>query len=239
VAWTLKLLLGAAIAVAVPFVLTVNGLRAVTNERYVEAFYHHGGIPDDRYGMSEADRIRLALVGLRSIEPSSQGVDLLRQATLADGRPAFNARELRHMQDVRTLLGRAYVVQLVVVIAIAALALLLGLRRSTRTVVPVALAYGAVLTVGLAAAVAVVSLVSYDSFETWFHAPLFAGDSWRFEETDTLRRLYPDRFWLDTAIVLGAFAVVQSLIVFVVARWWARRAGERQALGLRARTQGT
>ena len=232
-------LLGAAIAVAVPAVLAVNGLRLITHDRYVDAVYERGGIPDDRYGMSAPERKRLALVGLHAIEPSSRGIELLREATLSGGAPAFNARELRHMADVRRLLGHAFRFQVIAVIAIAVLALILGLRRSTRTVVPVALARGAVLTLAIAAFVAVLSVVSYDSFETWFHEPLFQGESWRFAETDTLRRLYPDRFWLDTAIVVGLLAVVQAGLLFLGAGWWARRAGTRQALGFRTRTQGT
>jgi len=234
-----SLVIGIAIALAVPLVLAVNGLRLVTNERYVEALYERGGVPADRYGLSTEERRALALVGLRSIQPGSAGIDLLRGATLASGDPAFNARELSHMEDVRRVLAQAYRVQIVVVLVIAALAVLLGLRRSTRTVVPVALARGAVLTLALAIAIPLVGLISYDSFETWFHSLFFEGDTWRFAETDTLRRLYPDRFWLDTAIVIGLLAVLQALLVLFLARLWARRAGARKALGLSARTQGT
>ena len=124
--------LGIAVAIAVPAVLAVNGLRVITNDRYVEAVYDHGAIPDDRYGMSKEERTRLAIAGLRSIQPSSEGIELLARATLADGGPAFDARELTHMQDVRTLLGRAYRFQVFALIAIAALAVLLGLRTRTQ-----------------------------------------------------------------------------------------------------------
>ncbi len=41
----------------------------------------------------------------------------------------------------------------------------------------------------------------------------FSGDSWRFAETDTLRRLFPDRFWSDTAIALGVLVGVQALAI--------------------------
>lgn len=232
--------LGMAIALAVPAVLAVNGVRLVTNDRYVRAVYEHGGVPGDRYGLSSEERTRLALVGLSSIQPSSEaGIDVLRTARLGDGKPAFNSRELSHMDDVRTLLTNAYRFQVIVVIAIAILALILGLLGSMRSLVPVALGRGAVLTVLLAVAVAIVAATSYSSFETPFHKVFFEGQTWRFAETDTLRRLYPDRFWLDTAIVIGGLAVLQALVLLPLARLWARRAGARQALRMRARTEST
>jgi len=232
--------LGIAITLAVPTILAVNGIRIVTNDRYVRAVYDHGGVPRDRYGFGEEERTTIALVGLHSILPSSdEGVGLLEEARLRDGSPAFNARELRHMEDVRTLVGRAYRFQLIALIAIAALALLMGLRRSTRSLVPVALGRGALLTIVVAIGVAVVSVTSYDWFETPFHAAFFEGETWRFAETDTLRRLYPDRFWLDTAIAIGVIAVVQAALLYPLARIWARRAQARQALRMRARTQSS
>jgi integral membrane protein (TIGR01906 family) len=232
--------LSVAVTLAVPAILAVNGIRLVTNDRYVEAVYDYGGVPDDRYGLAAADRERLALVGLRSIEPSTaEGIGLLREARLANGEPAFNARELAHMEDVRTAVSRAYRFQIIAVIALGILALLLGLLSTTRAVVPVALVRGAVLTVVVAVVVGIVAATSYGSFETPFHSLFFEGETWRFEETDTLRRLYPDRFWLDTAVVIGALAVLQAAGLFLLAKFWARRAGVRRPLSMRPRTEST
>jgi integral membrane protein (TIGR01906 family) len=232
--------LSVAVTLAVPVILAVNGIRLLTNDRYVEAVYDYGGVPDDRYGLAAADRERLALVGLRSIEPSTaEGIGLLREARLPNGEPAFNVRELAHMEDVRTAVSRAYRFQIITAIAIGILALLLGLLSTTRAVVPVALVRGAVLTVVVAVVVGIVAATSYGSFESPFHSLFFEGETWRFEETDTLRRLYPDRFWLDTAVVIGVLAVLQAAGLFFLARLWARRAGVRRPLSLRPRTEGT
>ena len=237
----LTLALGIAVTLAVPIVLAVTGIRVVTHDEYVQALYDHGGIPGDRYGLTEAQRARLAETGLRSILPSSpDGIDVLREARLPNGVPAFDQRELRHMADVRTLVSHAYRLQLLLLVAIGALALLLGVSASTRAVVPVALARGAVLTVGIALVVAIVSATRYDVFETTFHGLFFDGDSWRFDETETLRRLYPDRFWLDTAITVGALAVIQALALLPLARIWARHAGAAtHGMRMRARTQSS
>ena len=240
VARIVTIALGIAITLAVPAILAVNGVRLVTNDRYVQALYDHGGVPADRYGLGSDERTRLGLIGLRSIQPSAEsGIDVLREARLRNGEPAFNARELSHMADVRTLVARAYRFQVIAVVGIGLLALILGLLSSMRSLVPIALARGAVLTVLVAVTVGIVAATSYGSFETPFHTVFFDGESWRFAETDTLRRLYPDRFWLDTAVVIGALAVLQSVALFLVARLWARLAGTRRALRMRPRTEGT
>ena len=234
------IVLSVALTLVVPAILAVNGVRLVTNERYVEAVYDHGGVPDDRYGLGSAARERLALVGLESIQPSSEGISLLRAARFPNGEAAFNARELAHMEDVRTAVARAYRFQLIAAAAVAVLALLFALLGSSlRALVPVALARGAMLTVVVAVVVGVLAATSYSSFEEPFHWLFFEGETWRFEETDTLRRLYPDRFWLDTAVVIGVLCVLQAAGLFVAARFWARRAGVRRPLRMQARTEGT
>jgi integral membrane protein (TIGR01906 family) len=230
--------LSLAIALLVPAILVVNGLRVIADDWFVRFEYGRSGFPADPYGLTKAERTELALVGLRAILPEyGDGPRLLQEARLPTGERAFHARELRHMSDVRTLLGGAYRYQLIALGAIAAAALLLGLFRGTRTIVPRALGWGALLTLALAAVVAVLVLASYDTFFTPFHRLFFEGESWRFAEADSLRRLYPDAFWRDTAIALGLLAVAQALVLALGARLWARKAGARQAFSPRARTQ--
>jgi hypothetical protein len=74
------------------------------------------------------------------------------------------------------------------------------------------------------------SLVYWPAFSTPFHLAFFGESSWRFDDTDTLRRLYPDRFWIDTAVVLGAFAVAQAGALWFLACAWERRAQGRRVL---------
>jgi Protein of unknown function (DUF1461) len=177
----LTLVVSIAVTLAVPAILAVNCIRMATDEQFVRTVYDYGWVPEDRYGFTEAERERLALLGLRSIEPSTEeGVGLLREARLANGEPAFGVREVSHMQDVRTAVSRAYRFQIIALIAIAVLAVLFAMLRTTRALIPVALARGAVLTVVLAVAVGLLAIASYDTFETAFHWPFFAGETWRF-----------------------------------------------------------
>jgi uncharacterized membrane protein len=86
-----------------------------------------------------------------------------------------------------------------------------------------------VLPLALAAFVGVLLLVNYDWFVTGFHSLFFDGDSWRFAEDDTLRRLFPDQFWGITAAVVAGAAVLQAVAVLALARLWPRR--RRRSIG--------
>jgi len=216
--------LTAAVALCVPGVLTLNGVRALANDWYVRLEYRR--LPADRYGLDRRERTELGLVGLHSVEPGGRGIRLLREARLPSGKPAFGQRELRHMRDVRRWLGRIYPAHLLALAALAALALLLSIRPASRGVVPRGLAAGAWVTLALAAAAVVLVLTSYETFEESFHGLLFETGTWRFRDADTLRRLYPDRFWSDTAAIVGAAAVLQALAILALPQLVRRRRGK-------------
>jgi len=220
-----------AIAVTVPVILVADGLRLVTGDWYVRAVYEHGGVPQDDLGLSEKQRTALALTGLHSIRPDEKdGLALLDHARLPDGTLAFTSREIRHMSDVRTLLDRLYTLQIVAAVVTVALAVGLAFRPTRRALVPRAIRLGALLTLGLAALVGILSVVYWPAFSTPFHLLFFGESSWRFADTDTLRRLYPDRFWIDTAVVLGMLAVVQATVLWFLAGAWERRTQGRTRL---------
>ena len=217
-----------AIAVAVPALLVVTGFRVLATDTYVRWELDRDGFPPDRYGLSDREREELALLGLRSIEPGSEGIVLLERATLPDGSPAFDERELSHMRDVRTLFGAALRGQLIAVVAITVLALALA-WTSLRTVVPRGLLAGALATLAIAVLAVPFIVLGFDRFFTRFHEVFFEADSWRFSNTDTLIRIYPERFWQDVAQLVAAIAVAQAIVLALLAWWWLRAAKRRLA----------
>jgi integral membrane protein (TIGR01906 family) len=203
------------IALLAPLLFAVNGIHAVAQDWYPAYEYGRDGYPHDPYGMADAERTRLARTGLHAIQPwHREGIDLLRAARLPSGARAFDARELRHMADVRGMVLGLYAVH-----AAAALALLaLALRRRTRTLVARGLRLGAVVTLLLGALVGFAMVVSPVGFLDRFHVLFFEGETWRFGEHTTLRRLYPDRFWSDTALLLGLAAAAQAALLLALTR---------------------
>ena len=154
---------------------------------------------------------------------------LLEQATLPDGSPAFDERELTHMQDVRSLFVPLQWGGLAVMLALAILAVALA-RTRLRTVVPRGLLVGALATLGIALIAVPLILLGFDDFFTGFHEMLFEGDSWRFSSTDTLIRIYPERFWEDVSTLAAGFTVAQALLLGALAWWWLGVAKRRGAV---------
>jgi integral membrane protein (TIGR01906 family) len=210
-----------AIAVAVPPTLVANALRALATETFTR--WELDRLEPDRYGLSADEREALALVGLESIRPGSEGIALLERATLPDGSSAFDGRELSHMEDVRTVFGVLLRFELAVIVAVALLGLGLAWTRF-RAVVPMGLLAGSLATLAVAVLAVPLILLGFDAFFTRFHEVFFEGDTWRFSSTDTLIRLYPERLWEDVSVLGAALTVVQALVLAPLSWWWLRRA---------------
>jgi integral membrane protein (TIGR01906 family) len=221
VPWAISL--AVLVAVLVPGVLIVTGIRVLAHDTLVRAEYRRSGFPVDAYGFTTAQRIPLGLTGLHAVLPGGAGIGLLRAARLPDGKPAFNAREVRHMTDVRAWIGRFWWLQVGSLAAIALAGALLVSSRRTRPLFPRGLRWGAVLTLAVAAAVGLVMAVSWNTFFVDFHHLFFKGDTWQFDDGDTLRRLYPDRLWVDVGIAAATFTVVTAFALLAGTSLWLRR----------------
>jgi integral membrane protein (TIGR01906 family) len=211
------------IAVVVPPTLIANAMRVLATDTFVRHELGRDGFPPDRYGLTDEQREALALLGLRSIEAGSEGIPLLERATLPDGSPAFDERELSHMADVRAIFVPIQRGGLVVVLGVAVLAVALA-RTRLRTAVPRGLLAGALATLVVAVLLVPVILLGFDGFFTRFHEMFFEGDSWRFSSTDTLIRIYPERFWEDVSRLAATITVVQAIALAPLAWWWLRSA---------------
>jgi len=211
------------IALVVPATLVVNALRVLATDTFVRYELGRDGFPADRYGLSDAEREALALTGLRSIQPGSEGIVLLEEATLPDGSAAFDERELTHMDDVRSIFGALLRGQLVVLVALLVLALVLA-RTRLRATVPRGLLAGALATLAIAVLAVPFILLGFDRFFTRFHEVFFEGGSWRFATTDTLIRIYPEQLWQDVSTIAAVLTVGQALLLAPLAWWWLRAA---------------
>lgn len=216
----LRVFLQAVIVVAVPVVLVVMPIRVLMHPRWVYLEYGRPDFPPDSFGLTLQERTRLAVAGIDSII-GPRGVVVLQEARFADGSPAFNEREVSHMQDVRVVTGNIYLAQVVLFIA-AVVAVLALVRGQAQTAAASALLTGALVTVALLVALVVFVFTGFDTFFTAFHRVFFSGDTWLFDYTDTLIRMYPVQFWFDAATVIGVTSIVEAVVLGVMAWRWGK-----------------
>ena len=206
-----------AVALAVGPALIATALLLLVHPWTADAAYALPGFPEPRIALDDDERSRLAAVGTRAIAPWwPDGMETMRAATHADGRPAFVGEEIRHFEDVRTvvlvflLAGAA---GLAVIVAGAALV-------RDRSVMRRGLIAGTRVTVALFAAIGALMLIGFDAFFDAFHWLFFDGESWRLPYHGTVRSLYPDALWAVIGGALVALVLAQAAAIVVSVRSW-------------------
>jgi integral membrane protein (TIGR01906 family) len=133
-----------------------------------------------------------------------------------NGAPVLNERERGHMRDVRgVFIGFFAVVVATVAIALAVAARRRGDAGRSSWAAVRAGAIGLVVVLVVSGVVAVVAFGAL--FET-FHRLFFSSGSYTFDPaTERLVQLFPFQFWQETAIAVGAVAVVAAIVVAAVA----------------------
>ncbi len=219
----LRRILIIATTLAVPFLLVVANIRIVANPWFIQLEYNRPGFPADAYGFTLAQRTPLAMAGLYSVVPEGAGMIELEQAKLPNGEPAFNAREIKHMQDVRVLMARVFPLAFIIGGALIVLAIVFRKSPAYRDVVPQGLRAGSILTVILLAGLIAYILINFDAFFLQFHQLFFEGDSFAFRYDDTLIRLYPEQLWNDAAILIGVLTAAMAAVLIGVSWRWLKR----------------
>ena len=157
----------------------------------------------------------------------------------------FNARETRHMQDVKRLfvdVNRAQELSVVYVLAYVAIFFLWARDGSVRQLAVqslIGLALGAVCL----GAVGVVAAFGFNAAFDHFHTLLFSNDYWQLNpETDHLIQMFPEPFWRDMTVFLGAMCAAEALIISAVSAVYlmgTRRERTRLPASLRLDRSGT
>jgi len=183
-------------------------LVLVSSPLWVPIEYRLPGFPPDSYGFTLEERETLSKVDLTYLL-NDEDLSYFDAYTLADGSPMHNERELAHMDDVKNLIQLARSVWVGISVVVVMLGAYLwrqegkdGLRESLRM--------GAKTTVFLIAVLIIGVAVSFRFIFVGFHRIFFEGDTWLFRYSDTFIRLYPERFWRDTFIYMGATALLLS-----------------------------
>jgi integral membrane protein (TIGR01906 family) len=74
------------------------------------------------------------------------------------------------------------------------------------------LSSGGWLTIGLITVIIAGIVISFDQLFTMFHKLFFTGETWLFNYSDTLIRLFPMRLWQDAFIMMGVISLIISFV---------------------------
>ena len=203
---TLYKIISWVITLVTPIVLVLLGVRLALIPGYPTLAYHMPAFPEDNYGFSTEERIKWSGYAIKYLLNDS-GIEYLGQLQFDNQKPLFNDRELEHMVDVKVLVQqvmRIFYLLMTALIALGLWAYFTGWMDEYRA----GLSRGGWLTVGLILGIGMFAAISFWQFFTYFHSLFFTGDSWLFDYSDTLIRLFPIRFWQDIVIFILGIALL-------------------------------
>ncbi|MEM8857255.1 MAG: TIGR01906 family membrane protein [Chloroflexota bacterium] len=203
-----------------PFLLGFGTVRAIIASNYPA--FEYPRITSDIYGWSDEERLELAEATLDYIqqpEPAEEVIFLLEDLRLPEDpeNPLYNDREIGHMLDVKNLfdaIGRIFRV-LVVIIPVGLVALFALDKGQFYDTIRLS----GWSTIILLAAIAIFILVGWSLFFTTFHELLFPPGTWTFYYTDSLIRLFPEKFWFDVGVIISVGTLLEGVIVMLIGRY--------------------
>jgi integral membrane protein (TIGR01906 family) len=204
--------------IALPIALITTNIRILVNvpPTYDYAFDRYDA--EEATGLSRADLDDVA-GGLRDY--FNNGEDTFFQTVSEDGLegPVFNARETRHLQDVKSLLvwvDRIQEVSIVFVLAYVVAFFIWARDGNVRQLAGQALA-GLALGIAVVGTIGIVAAFGFEPAFERFHNLFFQNDLWRLDpDTDHLIQMFPEPFWRDMTVLLGAMCAAEALVIAAV-----------------------
>lgn len=202
----------------VPVVLVLGAVRLLISPAYLLIEYNTPGFPADSYGFTKEDRLYWGRFAIDYLV-NDAGIEYLGDLRFPEGQQAppescrfmedctrlYNDRELKHMLDVKVVVQAAMQIW-VIAIALLLLFAVIAWRLNWWDSYRLAVSRGGWLTVLLLGGIVLFVLLAFGVIFVAFHNVFFESGTWVFFYSDTLIRLFPERFWRDTFIAVGMLA---------------------------------
>lgn len=206
------------VAAVIPFFLLMTAIRILFTPVFLQIEYRMPGFPPDEYGFSLDDRLHWSRVSLEYMY-NAAGIEYLADQQLQDGSPLYSQRELSHMEDVKVVFQRMQIAWWVTVVVLIVIGVLTWRVHSIKAFLR-GLGYGGRLTIALIVLILATVAISFNALFTAFHRLFFTGDTWLFQYSDNLIRLFPMRFWQDGFIAMGLVTLAGAgLLIWVEWRY--------------------
>ena len=215
---SLPILFSWLVSLLVPVVLVLISVRILISPLFLQIEYNTPGFPSDPYGFTKEDRLHWSRIAVQYLInsadisflgdlrfPERQSAPPQSCQFMDDCTRVYNARELKHMVDVKNVVKSAIwvlYISLGVIAGLGVWAYFAGWLADYRR----GLSRGGWITVGFIAAILLFVAIAFGVIFVLFHNIFFDSGTWTFFYSDTLIRLFPERFWRDTFIAIGILA---------------------------------
>ncbi len=195
------------LALVISFSLMMLSVRLLLTPAFLAVEYRMPGFPQDPYGFTLQNRVAWASLTMNYLTDKT---DSLSSFTLSTGAPLYNDRELAHLDDVKKIVQPLLLCWHIILIALFFLGIFSWYKGWMNYYVKAG-KYGGWLSLITILIIAVSSFFAFDQLFSQFHILLFAEESWLFYASDTLMRLFPERFWQDCVLYIAALTGMSDL----------------------------
>lgn len=206
----IKVLSGIAVIILVPVFLLMTAIRVLISPNYPLVEYQMPGFPADPFGFAPEERLEFAQVSVEYLL-NSEPISFLGNLKMADGAPLYNERELSHMLDVKILVQGMLRAWWIILGGLLLIGFFAWRSRWLGTFFRKVM-WGGWATLGLVGLLVLSTFLDFSALFTGFHRIFFTGDTWLFYTSDSLIRLFPERFWSDAFIYIGILTIASALI---------------------------
>jgi integral membrane protein (TIGR01906 family) len=206
------------VAMVLPIVIVLSVVRIMINPWFLQFEYHTPGFPADNYGFTLQDRLKYGRFAVEYLVNNAD-ISFLGDLRFPDGQQApepscqymsdcthlYNDRELEHMLDVKNVVHGAIMALetgFFILLALAVWAWLGGWKDGYLK----GLERGGVMTLVLLLVIIILAIVAFNYIFIIFHEIFFKAGTWTFLYSDTLIRLFPERLWRDTFLMVGGIS---------------------------------
>lgn len=209
----------------VPILVIMTAIRLLITPLYPQIEYQLPNFPKDEFGFTTEDRLHFSRYAIDYLINDSS-IEYLGDLTFKDGTRLFNERELSHMNDVKVVV-QGMIRTWIAILGFLILVGFLTYRIKIQERFWQAVSGGGWLTLGIIGMIIISVLTNFEALFIGFHKVFFIGDTWLFYTSDTLIRLFPEKFWSDAFIGIGILSILISVFIIALGNKIAKKTTSR------------
>ena len=196
------------VILAIPLLLFSINVSLLLNPFFLKWEYSKPDFPESKL-LTNRERTTLSRSVLAYIK------DITDVSSLGNTK-YFNEKEIKHLDDVRILTNKLFLVHRVSGILLVYSVLFTALTNKKNYDVFLYIFLGCLATFVIGLLLLVLVQLDFDFLFIKFHEIIFPQGLWSFDPQDTLIQLYPERFWIDSAAVFLILVLAESFVLSAV-----------------------